>query len=67
MPWDQEQKAVAPLKTSINVIEGKVENLELRALSYTPEGFCKVVGIWVDPITYKLIIQYDDEPIGGGD
>lgn len=56
--WDTQRKVVVPLEVRIN-------DLEIRALSHTPEGFCKIVGFWIDPINYKLVIQYDDKPVGG--
>jgi hypothetical protein len=31
--------------------------------SFPPRGKCKVVNIYVDPSTSKLIVEYDDIPI----
>ncbi len=32
-------------------------------ISVPPPGKCKVVNIFVDPETEKLIVQYDDVPL----
>jgi hypothetical protein len=39
-------------------------NVAAGAISIPPTGKCKVTNLYVDPLTGKLTIEYDNIPIG---
>ena len=37
--------------------------LNMKAISLPPSGKCRVTNIYFDPVTSKLVVEYDDQPI----
>lgn len=36
---------------------------EPKIKSNPPKGMCKVINIYVDPVTGKTVVEYDDTPV----
>ena len=46
----------------VNVDVGTVHTTDGLAVS-PPTGKCRVVNMYVDPLTGRLIVEYDDQPV----
>jgi hypothetical protein len=46
----------------VNVDVGTVQTADGLAVA-TPTGKCPVVNLYVDPMTGRLIVEYDDQPV----
>jgi len=55
-------KSDLELFTLVPISRATVSKESSKINSIPPPGKCKVVNIYVDPSTNKLVIEYDDTP-----
>lgn len=45
------------------IYEDGKQNVSNNVVTTPPSGKCKVINVYVDPDTGKLIVQYDNMPV----
>ena len=52
---------VIDLPVGAHVVEEKgVKHIELSSIFVPPSGKCRVTNFYVDKVTHKLVVEYDD-------